>query len=175
MEYVCIWRSGGSNNGTSGLIGGTGFFYSLQQPSSFKRKKTGSGIQKDGSSPPSQQSPPLSPCQTKKKKRSQKFSPETVVIPSDKKGLLCALVRAMAELKAGNTSMRNLVVPLALEAKRRGILPKEYSNVDNLNWIYAWIVGCLRYFVFVSLLDNCISKITLVWFTSLTCTFRPPS
>lgn len=119
---------------------GTGFFYSLQQPSSFiKRKKTGSGIQKDGSPPPpQQQSPPLSPCQTKKKKRLQKFSPETVVIPSDKKGLLCALVRAMAELKAGNTSMRNLVVPLALEAKRRGILPKEYSNdVDNLNWIYA--------------------------------------
>ena len=38
---------------------GTGFFYSLQQPSSFKRKKTGSGIQKDGSPPPSQQSPPL--------------------------------------------------------------------------------------------------------------------
>ena len=117
---------------------GKGFFYSLQQPSSFinKRKKTGSGMQnnnRDGSPPP------LSPCrQTKKKKRLQKFSPDTVVIPSDKKGLLFALVRAMAELKAGNTSMRNLVVPLALEAKRRGILPKEYSNdVDNLNWIYA--------------------------------------
>ena len=119
---------------------GTGFCYSLQQPSSFKRKKTGSGIQKDRSPPPPPPPPPpLSPlCQTKKKKRLQKFSPETVVIPSDKKGLLCALVKAMAELKAGNTSMRNLVVPLALEAKRRGILPKEYSNdVDNLNWIYA--------------------------------------
>ena len=39
------------------------------------------------------------------------IKPSTVVIPSDKKGLMRALVQALAELRAGNTSMRNLVVP----------------------------------------------------------------
>ena len=38
--------------------------------------------------------------------------PSTVVIPSDKKGLLRALLRAVGELRAGNTSMQNIVVPL---------------------------------------------------------------
>ena len=82
--------------------------------------------------------------------RKQLFKPSTIVIPSDKKGLLSALVKATAEMKAGNSSMRNLVVPLEQEAKRRGILPIEYENgihsrsngneqqeEDNLNWIYA--------------------------------------
>ena len=80
--------------------------------------------------------------------RKQLFKPSTIVIPSDKKGLLSALIKATAEMKAGNSSMRNLVVPLEQEAKRRGILPIEYENgihnssnatdeEDNLNWIYA--------------------------------------
>ena len=101
---------------------GSGFLYSIHQPSSFTRKRKGNGIQK-------REIPRI--------KIKRTFPPSTVVIPSDKQGLLCALVKSMAELNSGNTSMRNLVVPLAQEAKRRGILPKEYSNVTDLNWTYA--------------------------------------
>ena len=118
---------------------GSGFLFSIQMPSSFSnrkvKKKRGAGI-----------------ARVKKHQynRKQLFKPSTIVIPSDKKGLLSALVKATAEMKAGNSSMRNLVVPLEQEAKRRGILPIEYENgirsrsngneqeeEDNLNWIYA--------------------------------------
>ena len=117
--------------------GGSGFLFSIQKPSSFtkvaaavaakkKRKKEGNGLLK----------------KVKHHHRKQLFKPSTVVIPSDKKGLLNALVKATAEMKAGNSSMRNLVVPLEQEARRRGILPINYSDAingddDNLNWIYA--------------------------------------
>ena len=61
----------------------------------------------------------------------------TVVIPSDKKGLLRALYQAVAELRAGNTSMQNLVVPLAQEAKRKNILPPHLLSADEKNWVFS--------------------------------------
>ena len=54
-----------------------------------------------------------------KKTATQTVKPSTVVIPSDKKGLMCALLQALAKLRAGNTAMRKFVVPLAKEAKRK--------------------------------------------------------
>ena len=111
-------------------IAGRGFMYSLQQPSSFKKRRRsvgGSGMENS-----------TAEIEGKKREKFSQFHPSTIVIPSDKNGLLCALVKAMAELKAGNTSMRNLVVPLLAEAKRRGILPREYDNtVKDMNWVYA--------------------------------------
>ena len=65
------------------------------------------------------------------------IKPSTVVIPSDKKGLLRALVKAVAELRAGNTSMRNIVVPLAQEAERRKILPRNLLSTDEKTWVFA--------------------------------------
>ena len=65
------------------------------------------------------------------------FHPSTVVLPSDKKGLLRELLLAVAELRAGNTSMQNLVVPLAKEAKRKGILPRNLLTADEMTWIFA--------------------------------------
>ena len=88
-----------------------------------RRTKSGSGFLF------SVQPPPFS------KKRRIKSS--TVVIPSDKKGLLRALYQALAELRAGNTSMQNLVVPLAQEAKRKKILPRHLLSADEKNWVFS--------------------------------------
>ena len=68
---------------------------------------------------------------------SRKFKPSTLVIPSDRKGLLRALLQAVAELRAGNESMRNLVVPLAQEAKRKRILPENLLSAEETTWVYA--------------------------------------
>ena len=65
------------------------------------------------------------------------FHPSTVVIPSDKKGLLRELLQALAELRAGNSSMQNIVVPLAQEAKRRKILPANLLTSNEMNWVFA--------------------------------------
>lgn len=65
------------------------------------------------------------------------FHPSTIVIPSDKKGLLRALVKAVAELRAGNTSMQNIVVPLAQEAKRKRILPRKLLSPEEMTWVFA--------------------------------------
>ena len=65
------------------------------------------------------------------------FKPSTVVIPSDNKGLMRELKKALAELRAGNTSMRNLVVPLAQEARRKKILPDGLLSPDEETWVYA--------------------------------------
>ena len=65
------------------------------------------------------------------------FNPSTVVIPSDNKGLMRELVKALSELRAGNTSMRNLVVPLAQEAKRKRILPIHLLSPDEETWVFA--------------------------------------
>ena len=72
-----------------------------------------------------------------KKLNKKNFKPSTVVIPSDKKGLMRALLQALAELRAGNTSMRNLVVPLAQEAKRKRILPVNLLSPDEETWVFA--------------------------------------
>ena len=47
--------------------------------------------------------------------------PRVVVLPPDNRGLMSELYRALAELRAGNTTMRNLVVPMVREARRRRI------------------------------------------------------
>ena len=70
-------------------------------------------------------------------KKKRLFHPSTVVIPSDKKGLLRALLQAVAELRAGNTSMQNIVVPLAQEAKRKKILPRNLLSPDEMTWVFA--------------------------------------
>ena len=63
--------------------------------------------------------------------------PDTVVVPSDKAGLLRDLYTAVAELRAGNTSMQNIVVPLAAEARRLGCLPKNLLSPEEETWVYA--------------------------------------
>ena len=81
--------------------------------------------------------PPFLRKQKKKKTATQTVKPSTVVIPSDKKGLMRALLQALAELRAGNTSMRNFVVPLAKEAKRKKILPHNLLSADEETWVFA--------------------------------------
>ena len=63
--------------------------------------------------------------------------PDTVVVPSDPVGLMNALSLALAEFRAGNTSMRNVVVPLAAEANRMGILPRNLLSNDEKTWVFA--------------------------------------
>ena len=63
--------------------------------------------------------------------------PDTVVIPSDPAGLMKDLYLSLAEFRAGNTSMRNIVVPLAAEAKRMGILPNTLLTNDEKTWVFA--------------------------------------
>ena len=70
-------------------------------------------------------------------KKGRSFKPSTVVIPSDNKGLMRQLGKALAELRAGNTSMRNLVVPLAQEASRKKILPPHLLTSDEETWVFA--------------------------------------
>ena len=60
-----------------------------------------------------------------------------ILIPSDDQGLLRSLYVALAELRAGNNSMRNIVVPLAQEAKRKGILPESLLSSDEETWVFA--------------------------------------
>ena len=59
------------------------------------------------------------------------------VLPSDKEGLIQQLVLAVAELRAGNTSMQNLIVPLAAEAKRLGCLPEYLLSPEEETWVFA--------------------------------------
>jgi len=92
---------------------GSGFLFSIQKPPFLQKKKI------------------------QKKKTQKAFKPSTVVIPSDKKGLMRALLQALAELRAGNTSMRNLVVPLAQEAKRKNILPPNLLSPDEETWVFV--------------------------------------
>ena len=73
----------------------------------------------------------------KNKNKKRLFHPSTIVIPSDAKGLLRALLQAVAELRAGNTSMQNIVVPLAQEAKRKKILPRNLLSPDEMTWVFA--------------------------------------
>ena len=63
--------------------------------------------------------------------------PPTIVLPSDKNELISELLTALSELRAGNTMMQNIVVPLAQEAERRNILPKNLLSPDEKTWIFA--------------------------------------
>jgi hypothetical protein len=65
------------------------------------------------------------------------FHPSTVVVPTDNKGLLRELLQALAELRAGNTLMQNIVVPLAREAKHKNILPPNLLTPNEMNWVFA--------------------------------------
>ena len=64
-------------------------------------------------------------------------NPNVVVVPSDKKGLLRELLKSVAELRSGNTSMQNIVVPLAQEAKRLKILPPNLLSPKEMSWVFA--------------------------------------
>lgn len=61
----------------------------------------------------------------------------TVVIPSNDDELLRSLIQNLAELRAGDENARNIVVPLANTAKKRGILPQGLLTPEELTWIYA--------------------------------------
>ena len=69
--------------------------------------------------------------------RGNLIHPSVVVVPSDKQGLLRALIKSVAELRSGNTSMQNLVVPLAQEAKRLNILPPNLLSSKEMTWDFA--------------------------------------
>ena len=64
-------------------------------------------------------------------------TPPVVILPSDNKSLMSELYRALAELRAGNTMMRNLVVPFAREAARRHILPPNLLTAQEDTWVLA--------------------------------------
>ena len=69
--------------------------------------------------------------------RGNLIHPSVVVVLSDKQGLLRALIKSVAELRSGNTSMQNLVVPLAQEAKRLNILPRNLLSSKEMTWVFA--------------------------------------
>lgn len=56
------------------------------------------------------------------------------LMPRGKQPLLKALAVALAETRAGNEGMRDSVVQLAREAKRRKILPKALLSKEELLW-----------------------------------------
>ena len=60
-----------------------------------------------------------------------------VVVPSNKKKLMRELMKGVAELRSGNTSMQNVVAPLAQEAKRLKILPPGLLTDKEMAWVYA--------------------------------------
>ena len=64
-------------------------------------------------------------------------NPNVVVVPSDKQGLLRELIKSVAEMRSGNTSMQNVVVPLAQEAKRLKILPPGLLSSKEMSWVFA--------------------------------------
>ena len=64
--------------------------------------------------------------------------PRVVVLPPDNRGLMSELYRAVAELRAGNTTMRNLVVPMVREARRRHIhIPDDLLEPYEDTWVLA--------------------------------------
>jgi len=65
------------------------------------------------------------------------INPTTIVVPSDNQELMRQLYLTLAELRAGNTSMRNIVVPLAAAAKRKGLLPENLLTPDEEMWVFA--------------------------------------
>ena len=69
--------------------------------------------------------------------RKTTVNPNVVVVPSDKKGLIRELIKSVAELRSGNTSMQNIVVPLAQEAKRLKILPPGLLSPKEMTWVFA--------------------------------------
>ena len=60
-----------------------------------------------------------------------------MIIPSDNEGLMRELTKGLTELRVENSSMRNLVVPLAQEARRKKILPDFLLSPDEETWVFA--------------------------------------
>ena len=98
-------------------VKGTGLLFSYKKPSSFpgsSHEKSGEGL------------------------KSGFFPPNTVVIPSENKDLLIKLATSLSERDAGNSSLQNLIVSLAREARKRKILSKAtLKRVKSLNVMYA--------------------------------------
>ena len=105
---------------------------SLLATASSSSSSSGSGIKKLGrgkkflfsSIPPTPPSPPPSIA-----------TPPVVVLSTNNETLMSELYRALAELRAGNTSMRNLVVPMAREARQRHILPPNLLTPYEESWV----------------------------------------
>ena len=98
-------------------VKGSGLLFSYKKPSTFpdsRYQKSGEGL------------------------KSGFFPPNTVIIPSENKDLLIKLATSLSERDAGNTSLENLIVALAREARRRKILSKStFKRVKSLNVMYA--------------------------------------
>ena len=62
------------------------------------------------------------------------FAPSTMVIPSDRKGLLRDLAVTLAEYQAGNVGLRRRAKALIKEARRRKFLPKDFFPPGQLTW-----------------------------------------
>ena len=71
------------------------------------------------------------------KEQSKIIHPSTIVIPSNKARLLRTLIKSVAELRAGNTSMQNIVAPFARAAKQRGILPPNLLSPSEMTWVFT--------------------------------------
>ena len=65
--------------------------------------------------------------------------PKVVVLPPDNQGLMSELYRAVGELRAGNATMRNLIVPMVREARRRRlrIPPGLLDEPEEDTWVLA--------------------------------------
>ena len=64
--------------------------------------------------------------------------PPLRVLPSDPQGVLRELQKALAEYRAGNASMRNIIGPLSAQAQRMKILPKNLKKtLSDFNWVYV--------------------------------------
>ena len=65
--------------------------------------------------------------------------PPPHLVPSDPQGVLRELQKAIAEYRAGNKSMRNIISPLIHQARRMKILPKKECQkmYRQFNWVYT--------------------------------------
>ena len=102
----------------AGSAVGSGFLFTSKKPKFLNKRGGGSSS-------------------IRKRRRGRLVHPSVVLIPSNKKRLLRELLKGVAELRSGNTSMRNVVVPLAQEAKRRKILPPGLLTNREMAWVYA--------------------------------------
>ena len=65
------------------------------------------------------------------------FAPSTMIIPSDRPGLLRDLAVTLAEYQAGNVGLRRRAKALIKEARRRKFLPKDFFPPGQLTWVYV--------------------------------------
>ncbi len=111
--------------------GGKGFLFSLKRPTSF------SDADVAAVAPSAKRTDRRDDAATTSDALPTHIKPSTIVIPSDKRGLLTALARALGEYRAGNSSMRQVLVPLAQAARRRGVLPAKLLTSEESTWVYT--------------------------------------